>query len=237
MKILLITDPHVDFGILNKKTMCVLATKLDFDIVVCTGDVSNDEQNLTDFLHWFDFVDKPKYIVPGNHDLWAMKTHQRFYDVVTAAGWKTVAPDKWFEVIDGMLFFNLYYQYYQSTNGIYYTNDAEMFNVGKHILETHVLNELLDAPVTEPVKIAFSHVMPHMYIPSKFKPHFLYVNPHVGFVSRKYGATTHLFGHTHEQADQVIDGVRYINRPIGYHDFPETMFTPAVLEASLIVTV
>ncbi|HKZ58756.1 MAG TPA: hypothetical protein VJ547_02755 [Candidatus Thermoplasmatota archaeon] len=44
----------------------------------------------------------------------------------------------------------------------------------------------------------------------------MFYNPDIDRVLRAHGSPAHLYGHTHEPVDTTVDGVRYVNAPVGY---------------------
>ncbi len=66
MKFLAFTDLHEDKEMLNQ--LVKRAAKEDIDFVVCCGDISTFGNGLQYNLKKFNSLEKPVYLVPGNHE-------------------------------------------------------------------------------------------------------------------------------------------------------------------------
>lgn len=81
LRLLVLSDPHLfanpsgslrginTLNSLRRVIGTVLARKLVFDAVICTGDIVNDEpEGYTHFARELAALGKPVYCIPGNHD-------------------------------------------------------------------------------------------------------------------------------------------------------------------------
>lgn len=217
MKILLISDPHIDFATTDKKRFFLQPLE-DVDMIVCTGDVANDPWDFRQFLDWFSMYNVPKYIVPGNHDLWWARTYKTWNYMVgqVSGGWICPPPDKLYSIVDDVLLINFWYWKYDWPEGVDAGNYRDFQELDVDALTVKSDRELGDLSDLTPTKLSVSHMSPRLDVPSAYKPNFLFVNPIIDKVVRAHHSKLHLFGHTHERVDKVLDGVRYVNHPIGY---------------------
>jgi 3',5'-cyclic-AMP phosphodiesterase len=88
LRFLVLSDPHLfanpggtlrginTLNSLRRVLGDVIARKLAFDAVICTGDIVNDEpEGYTHFARELAALDKPVYCIPGNHDDPALLSH------------------------------------------------------------------------------------------------------------------------------------------------------------------
>lgn|SRR3990167_2129029 len=220
MKILLISDPHIDFATTNKKKF-FLQPLDEVDAIVCAGDVANDGWDFKQFLDWFRFYNVPKFIVPGNHDMWwARNSYTWNLYVKDIPGWHAPDPNTRFNIIESeigdIMMFNFWYWKYDWPEGVDPDNYRDFREMDVDALTMKRFEDagpLVDRPK---VKMSISHMSPHKQILSAYKPNFLFVNPMIDTIIRAHESKLHLFGHTHEHVDQTIDDVRYVNNPVGY---------------------
>lgn len=98
---------------------------------------------------------------------------------------------------------------------------AEYFAERNEVRIANVENELSSYQDERPVVVTMSHFAPRLeLLPEK---RFL-IDPHIPKVSgsrrietqlRRLGAAVHVFGHTHLAMDLDVEGVRYVNWPLG----------------------
>lgn len=211
VRILHIADPHVDAGEDGRKAHIEALLAQEFDYVVCTGDVANTKGPFRRFLEWFDDDDRPRYFVPGNHDYWAFKHDRWLLPKVREHGWKTLETENhnW-AIIDDILLVGLWYTpqplWGAVSNSVAYTADSAYFDVRRHIRKPALPG---DAPK---VRFSIGHVSPSDRLFSRYRPHMMFVNPLVLDLVKAHGSPLHLYGHTHERIDAVVDGVRCVNR-------------------------
>ena len=231
MRILLISDPHFDFdprGV--RSTVLSALERQDYDTIACAGDIANGETHCAEFLSWFSDIKVPKFLVPGNHDLWwTRRPHTSrlgtprdgFNGHADRNGWRTPDPTLPWQVIDKVLLFSVFYTTNPAWNQ--FPLHAYMHGAGGNDLtysQDHRNIFRFDDLVTEPpvvdgetVAWSMSHLCPSDQIRSKYAPQVCYVNNRLLEVARSHGSRLHLFGHTHEEADQVIGGIRCVSRP------------------------
>jgi 3',5'-cyclic AMP phosphodiesterase CpdA len=219
-RILLLSDPHFDFAT-REKTRFFTRERVDVDAIVVAGDVANNEMYASAFFELWESYDCPKYAVPGNHDLWWSEgafEHRpgrdpSLWDVARRQRFTVPDPDALWQVVDGILLFGLWYpDRLREWNGPF-TNDYEYFDVEKRIRDL----EPPEDPVT--VRLSVSHMSPNPRIPSGFKERSpLFYHEGMDAILRSHRSALHLYGHTHEPRDIQVDGVRYVNRTVGYDD-------------------
>lgn len=230
MKLFVVSDVHYDIAGPKALTRVVTDSKaLDYDALVCLGDIHNEERGLARFLESFKHVDS-KYYVWGNHCLWATAGNEpRLVELARAAGWRTMDPGLPYQVVDEALLFRLYYRPQPSWqawhgNDLRYTNDHQWFDVERFVQHT-------ETPIPGPVNVKWSasHMQPTAKLPNEYEPHCMYVNPDIDAVLRAAGSPLHLFGHTHQRLDKTLDGVRYVNRSATTRDYGLVMKTESFL--------
>lgn len=73
VRIAFTSDLHVDITVHNRKLLPHLAEefrRLEPDAIVLAGDIANSLAGWEEALKQFEGIDVPKFIVPGNHDIW-----------------------------------------------------------------------------------------------------------------------------------------------------------------------
>ncbi len=66
MKFLTFTDLHEDKAVL--KELVKRAAQPDIDVIICCGDISTFGRGLTSVFKLFNALEKPFYVIPGNHE-------------------------------------------------------------------------------------------------------------------------------------------------------------------------
>jgi 3',5'-cyclic AMP phosphodiesterase CpdA len=231
MRILLISDPHFDFDPVGVQAAVLGSVhRQDYDVIACAGDIANRERDCAEFLSWFSDVKVPKYLVPGNHDLWwsrrpstsnASPFADGFNGHAARNGWRTPPIDRPWGVVNGVLLFNIFYTpnatwdrfpriaYHHGSGG----NDLAYTQDHRNVFR---FEELIADPtpaVGPAVFLSMSHMSPSDEIRSAYAPQVCYVNNRIFEVARQHNSPLHLFGHTHEAVDQVVQGIRCVNRP------------------------
>ncbi len=212
MRILHLADPHWDFA--PKPTEARINGLIaagGFDAVACSGDIANTARDVARFLSWFEDVDLPRFFAPGNHDLWAFKDPAALRDQAVLYGWSTLDPGVDYDVVDGVLLLNLFYTPQPAWdawggNDPHYTNDHHHFDVA-----ARTRPEVKIPAHPGKVKWSLGHMSPSPDVPSKNRPHSMYVNPVHMELIRAHDSPVHLFGHTHEPVDANVGGVRCVN--------------------------
>lgn len=228
MKILVISDPHFDFTP-GESTEFYQQDPGPIDAIVVAGDISNNEWQAEQFFSCFNRFTCPKYAVSGNHDYWWSRntatkgegSYTTFWELAVKHGFRVPSPDKQWEVVEGVLLFNLFYKPDLTWEQIGYTNDCNYFPVRKYELAVEMpeFNE-----VRKPVIFSVSHLGPNVRVPTKYgQYHPMFYNTDIDRVLRALKSPVHFFGHTHEWVDSTQDGVRYVNRPVGYYVPKDTL--------------
>lgn len=73
MRIAFTSDIHADITAENQKLLPYLAeefSRLDPDAIVLAGDIANSLSGWKGALSHFNEINVPKFIIPGNHDVW-----------------------------------------------------------------------------------------------------------------------------------------------------------------------
>lgn len=231
LRILHVSDPHYDFDPSGVRDV-VQSTihNQDFDAVACTGDIANNEADCAEFLGWFSDVKVPKYLVPGNHDLWWTRkprttlnttVHDGFGGHAQRNGWKTPRPDALWDVVDNVLLFNVFYTpepAWDSLPRIAYErgqggNDLTYSADHRHIyrFEELVRRDIPEPEKSRPVNFSLSHLSPSDAIPSRYAPQVCFVNNQILRIAQAFASPLHLYGHTHEPQDTTVFGTRVVN--------------------------
>ncbi len=211
MRLFVIADPHIDF--LSANILPLLSQMVDAekpDALLCTGDISNTPEPLQAFLRSFTQL-IPKYLLWGNHDLWAYKGDATsFQQEAQEAGWICPNSRLPYQVIDDILFVNLFYTPQSAWgwdgNDPNYSSDHRFFDVTQR---TRPEVPLLPNPPN--VRFSTSHMKPRSDLPSAYPPQYLFVNPTIDAIVRAHHSPLHIFGHTHEPLQEKREGVTYIN--------------------------
>jgi predicted phosphodiesterase len=212
VRILHLADPHWDFSPRPaERRIRALIEAGGFDAVACTGDIANRRADVAAFLSWFSDLAVPRYLSPGNHDLWAFPDPGDLQAEAERHGWHTVDPERDYEVVDGVLLLNLFYTPQPAWdawggNDVAYTNDHRHFDVAARMRPTVAIPD--DPPA---VDWSLGHMAPSGELAGGDKPHSLYVNPLQMDVIRAHRSPLHLFGHTHHPGETVVEGVRCVN--------------------------
>lgn len=232
MKLLLISDPHIDFA-RGSKTKYFPQDLNELyghvDCIAVAGDIANNSTDADSFLSYFDEFDCPKFAVPGNHDKWWALDSKNydfgfqdrcdsFQRVAKANGFIAPADDEQYSIVDTklgkVLLFGISYRPDLPAPEFHSTCDNDYFDVYKYAKPIEV-----KWGDTGPITFSLSHQVPHKSIPTSFPPdNPMFITPDIDIVLRALRSPLHLFGHSHEAVDVVHEGVRYINQPIGYRD-------------------
>ena len=236
MRIFAISDLHVDYE--ENFNWLVNLSNLDFknDMLIVAGDISDliDKLKLS-FGQLTKKFSRVFYVV-GNHDLWVIRN--KIKDSIQSFGMiQEIAQDN--GVITTPFHFQSFsiiplYGWYDYSFGTpqkelnnmwvdyYACKWPENFNEAA-ITEYFVsMNEDFPDSAKNNLTISFSHFLPRidlmpLYIP--YSRRILY--PVLGTSRletqiRKLKSQIHIYGHSHVNANTVIDGIRYLNNAYGY---------------------
>jgi predicted phosphodiesterase len=223
MRVLLLSDPHYDFHARTSRASFLQDLRAEPDAIVVAGDVANSVPPAEAFFALFNdrLPNARRYYVLGNHCAW-IGPHARenpagqpcLHEIARRHGFQTTGEKENWRVVDGVLLFDLFYKPGMSDEQVRYTVDNDYFEVRDR--ELSVDASKLKVPEGG-VRFSVSHLSPNVAIPTAYRTREpMFYNPDIDAVLRAHGSPVHLFGHTHEPADVVVSGVRYVNRPIGY---------------------
>lgn len=237
MRVLSLSDPHYDFHRRDSRGFFLQDLHPEPDAIVIAGDVANTAPAADDFFALFDgrFPEASRFYVLGNHCAW-IGPHARVnpggdpcvHAIASAHGFKTNEEVGGWRVDGGVLLFDLFYRSGMTAKQIDYTVDNDYFDVRTREMAVED-NDLPSAPA--PVLFSVSHLAPNTSLPTSYpnrEP--MFYNPDIDRVLRAFGSRLHFFGHTHEAVDVVLNGVRYVNQPIGY-DGPRGRLDDFVVKA------
>ncbi|MCP4319576.1 MAG: metallophosphoesterase [Hyphomicrobiales bacterium] len=236
MRIFTTSDLHVDYR-QNAQWVAELS-RADFkdDLLILAGDISDSLERIERTIGSMAERFKQVLYVPGNHDLWVLRSKdvansfdkfQKVRTVVENSGASldtfhgrttTIVPLLgWYDYSFGEPSPELRrrwmdYRACRWPDGTFERDVTEHFTG---------LNEPISPP-SKPVVISFSHFMPRIDLMPSFAPErarFLFpiLGTHLleGQI-RRVGSSIHIYGHSHINRRAVRDGVIYINNAYGY---------------------
>jgi Icc-related predicted phosphoesterase len=235
MRIFAVSDLHTDFAENRRRLERISSTSYSQDVLVVAGDIA-DQLSIIDWtLRKLRSRFGEVFYVPGNHELWVRggecDSIEKFRQVLSLcddigihtrpgrAGKNWIVPlFSWYE--------SDYDQQREadvsSLEGwadFYFCKwPVGMGSVSKYFLD---LNESRIKEYDGPV-ITLSHFLPRReLLPAVEKLIFKGLPQVAGALAldrqiRALNAVTHVFGHSHIDFDQVIEGVRYIHHAFGY---------------------
>ncbi len=223
MRVLLLSDPHYDFHHRESRAFFLQDLPESPDAIVVAGDVSNSAHRAEEFFSLFDgrFASAERYFVLGNHCAW-IGPHAWFnpgrepclHEIARRFGFQTTGERDLWCVVNGVLLFDLFYRPAMTAAQIAYTVDNDYFDVRSRQAP---VEDALTGGVPPRVRFSVSHLAPNTSLPTQYATREpMFYNPDIDRVLRAHGSPVHLFGHTHEAVDTVVEGVRYVNAPIGY---------------------
>jgi Icc protein len=173
----------------------VLRQKIDFDLILATGDIAQDysEQSYINFANMMhDSFDQPVFWVPGNHDD-GPKMARVFPSVGISAAKNVIVGDWQFILLNTQVY-----------NAPFGWITPEELNYLRHCLDNHP--EL------------YSVVCLHH---NAFKVNSAWLDQHelrnkeelIELISHYQKVKLVLCGHVHQEADFVMNGIRYISSP------------------------
>ena len=235
MRIFAFSDLHTDFAENRRRLQQISSTSYSQDVLVVAGDIADDLRIIDWTLRKLSSRFGAVFYVPGNHELWVRggecDSIEKFRQVLRLcdeigihtrpgrAGKHWIVPlFSWYE--------SDYDQQGEadvsSLEGwadFYFCKwPAEMASVSEYFFD---LNESRIREYDGPV-ITLSHFLPRReLLPAVEKLIFKGLPLVAGAVAldrqiRALNAVTHVFGHSHIDFDQVIEGVRYIHRAFDY---------------------
>lgn len=233
MRVLLFSDPHYDFHARTSRNFFLEEPSSPVDAIVVAGDVANTAPAAEAFFALFNrrFPGVERYYVLGNHCAW-IGPHARsnpaqepcVHEIARRHGLQSSPEQDPWCVSAGVLLFDLFYPPRMTAAQIHYTVDDEYMDVRAR------QREVATPPQGEPVRFSVSHMVPNVGLPTKYRNREpMFYNPSIDLVLRAFRSPVHLFGHTHEWVDAKVDGVRYVNRPVGY-DAPRVRIDGFVVE-------
>jgi 3',5'-cyclic AMP phosphodiesterase CpdA len=223
MRVLLLSDPHYDFHHGESRAFFLQALPQEPDAIVVAGDVSNTAHMAEEFFSLFNgrFESAKRYYVLGNHCAW-IGPHARtnlggepcVHEIARRHGFHTTGENELWRVMDGVLLFDLFYRPGMTADQIAYTVDDEYMDVRARQASVDAALDQAERPA---VTFSVSHLSPNTRLPTQYKTREpMFYNEDIDRVLRAHASPVHFFGHTHERVDTMLDGVRYLNSPIGY---------------------
>jgi len=223
MRVLLLSDPHYDFHHGESRAFFLQDLPVTPDAIVVAGDVSNSAHMAEAFFCLFDgrFPSAERYYVLGNHCAW-IGPHARsneggepcVHEIARRHGFQTTGERELWRVVDGVLLFDLFYRPLMTPAQIAYTVDNDYFDVRSRQAS---VDDALARAAPPRVRFSVSHLAPNTSLPTQYATREpMFYNPDIDRVLRAHGSPAHLYGHTHEPVDTTVDGVRYVNAPVGY---------------------
>ena len=220
-KILALSDPHYNHNWTDEKTQRFYRDfePEDLTALVIAGDISDSYDYAQDFLGFFKDWKAKKYFVPGNHCYgWGEHSYNNrsgtcIHKLAETSGFIVPDCDELYVVKDDVLLFNLFYRSGITEEQITDTSDHLDFPIRNYMMRPDMSKIKTDSNV----RFSVSHLAPNTGIPSRHivrSP--MFYNPDIDEIARAHQSKLEIFGHTHEEVDCVIDGVRYVNKPAGY---------------------
>lgn len=235
MRIFAVSDLHTDFVDNRYRLQQVLSKSYLQDVLIVAGDIADDLRIIDWTLRKLRLQFGQVFYVPGNHELWvrdgACDSVEKFRQVLRLCdeiGIHT-RPGR-----AGKVWIVPLYSWYDSDYEQHGDADVSSLEgwadfyfckwpVGLGSVSKYFLN-LNESRVKEydgPV-ITLSHFLPRReLLPAVEKLSFKGLPlvagaPALDRQIRALNAMTHVFGHSHIDFDQVIEGVRYIHHAFGY---------------------
>lgn len=236
MRIFAVSDIHIDYDVNAKWIAGLSAADYRDDVLILAGDVTDTRRLLDWCLTTLAGRFRKVLFVPGNHDLWVIREDrgkdslQKFEEVRTlvessgasmepfrASGVSVIPLLSWYdysfcEPSEELRSIWMDYRACRWPGGLTDQDVAAHFAA---------LNEGQVSPAGDDV-ITYSHFMPRIDLMPELAPRsckILY--PVLGSVRierqlRHLNSRVHVYGHSHVNRRQEIDGVLYINNAFGY---------------------
>lgn len=235
MRIFATSDIHIDFPPNLEWLRSLSETEYTNDLLILGGDISHRSDLIGEAFARLSRCFKQVVFVPGNHDLWVndkklKDSYGKWQLVQELALSEGVALGpveletalvvpllSWYDYSFGQPDEMLRERWVDFEAVIW----PEQEHGSMHSF-FHAQNDRQALPATHKPIISFSHFMPRLdLLPQKVRTPDYFLNPVLGSTRleaqiRALGAQMHLYGHFHVNADQVREGVRYINNAYGY---------------------
>jgi predicted phosphodiesterase len=235
MRIFAVSDLHTDFAENRRRLQELSPMRHPQDVVVVAGDIADDLKIIAWTLRALRSRFGKVFYVPGNHELWvrdaSRNSLEKFHQILSLCDEMGIytrparAGEAWIVPL-----FSWYDAGFDDDNtadvatlegwaDFYFCKwPEEIKSVSEYFLKMNEPNlKAYNGPV-----ITLSHFLPRR----ELLPHVSKLNfkglPLVAGDStldrqiRALNAVTHVFGHSHINYDQVIDGVRYVHNAFGY---------------------
>ena len=236
MRVFAISDLHVDYDE-NDQWVAGLSTA-DYvdDLLILAGDVSDMPQRLGRTLERLALRFRTLIYLPGNHELWVVRdrAHEdsfaKFDEVRRIAHESGAVQQVWHGA--GLRIVPLYgwydFSFGEPSRDLRLAwTDFRACRWPEGMTPALITDAFLarnPAPVAaaHAVTITVSHFLPRIDVmPDFIPPAKRIVYPVLGTRKleaqlRAWRPVTHVYGHSHVNRDQVIDGVRYVNNAFGY---------------------
>jgi predicted phosphodiesterase len=236
MRVFALSDVHVDFE--ENRQWVDKLSKFDYrsDVLILAGDVTDSLKRLEWCLHAFASRFKTVLYVPGNHDLWVLRSKDVPHSLMKFSRVCDVAQNcqvhikpVHYESLSIVPLYGWYdYSFGKPTDDLLscwmdYRACKWPADFGVEEITAHFLEFNEDALQTKnQTVISFSHFLPRIdvmpaYIPANKR--FLY--PVLGTAKledqiRRLNPRVHVYGHSHVNRHVEIDGVLYVNNAFGY---------------------
>jgi predicted phosphodiesterase len=235
MRIFAVSDIHADFADNQIRVQQISSICYLHDALVVAGDIADDLKIIAGTLRQLRSKFSKVFYVPGNHELWVRDAHcnsvEKFRQILSlcddigiytqpgGAGGAWIIPlFSWYDAsydednsgdISALMGWADFY-FCKWPDGIQ--------SISEYFLK---LNEPKIRTYNGPV-ITMSHFLPRReLLPPVSKLTFKGLplvagSPALDRQIRAVNSVVHVFGHSHINCDQVIDGVRYVHNAFGY---------------------
>jgi predicted phosphodiesterase len=235
MRILTISDIHIDFDENRKWVLNISKQEYQDDILILAGDVSDIVSHLADAFTFLMKRFREVLFVPGNHDLWVhrnkeIRSLEKLELIKKMAGDAGVRMTPYHENSFSIIPLHAWYDYsfgepsekllmiWGDFNACQWPDTYDEQKITSHFLS---MNEYSTGN-NSGIIITFSHFMPRIDLMPDFIPRehrILY--PALGtkkleFLLRRISPRMHIYGHTHVNRYVERDRILYINNALGY---------------------
>lgn len=243
MNIYSTSDIHIDFKP-NRDWLGQLS-RHDYqdDVLILAGDISDSISHIANAFKQLSSVFKYVLYIPGNHDLWVKKSArqtsmQRFEELLSLAqshdilttplhlpGISIVPLYSWYDFSFGPCDDYLQQRWMDFVRCQWGDAFSHLPRYGAQEL---ALNEYFlslnddKLGLSNDCIISFSHFLPRIDVMPSYIPEIhqkLYPILGTSLLDeqiRKLDSDIHIYGHSHVNRDEIIDGIRYINNAFGY---------------------
>lgn len=235
MRLFTVSDVHVDYA-KNLRWVKQLSD-VDFknDLLILAGDLSDKFELALETLNLFKDKFKAIAFLPGNHDIWirdkdfksSFEKHNALIKAANEIGVYTSTFN--FNEIQIKPIYSWYdYSFGKPSEALQqqwadfyrceWLDTTHQTQIAEYFFE---LNTASEENSNQKV-ITFSHFVPRMDVfPNHPIPIIEKLAPCLGSqkietLIRQYQSDLHIFGHSHLNRDETINGVRYINNAFGY---------------------